>query len=383
MNKVKLADICKILNGYAFKSANYISKGIRIIRITNVQNGYIEDNSPAFYPIERKSEIENYLLKKDDLLLSLTGNVGRVALLPEEMLPAALNQRVACLRLNDEKVCDKKFLYYCLNNNSFERKCICSSKGIAQKNLSTEWLKSYKIELPEINIQKKIVDTLDKLNKLIFYRNTQLRLLDDLVKSRFTELFGDPLNPIKSKYLGDIALLERGKFSPRPRNDPRYYNGKYPFVQTGDIANSNHKLKTYHQTLNEKGIKVSKQFQEGTVLIALVGATIGATTILEIPMYAPDSIIGIIVNKKSYNNIFLELVLQFWKSKLKQMAPESARANINLNILRKLPIIDVDINKQNKYVDFVQKIDKSKVEIQKSLDKLEMLKKSLMQQYFG
>ena len=154
-------------------------------------------------------------------------------------------------------------------------------------------------------------------------------------------------------------------------------------MQTGDIANSNHKLKTYHQTLNEKGIKVSKQFQEGTVLIALVGATIGATTILEIPMYAPDSIIGIIVNKKSYNNIFLELVLQFWKSKLKQMAPESARANINLNILRKLPIIDVDINKQNKYVDFVQKIDKSKVEIQKSLDKLEMLKKSLMQQYFG
>ena len=96
----RLGDICNILNGYAFKSEDYISSGIRIIRISNVQKGYIEDSAPAFYPIDT-TNIGKYMLLEDDLLVSLTGNVGRVALLKKEFLPAALNQRVACLRIKD------------------------------------------------------------------------------------------------------------------------------------------------------------------------------------------------------------------------------------------------------------------------------------------
>ena len=98
MEMMKIGDACDILNGFAFKSDHYVDKGVRIIRIANVQKGYIEDNTPAFYPVETKG-IEKYMLAEGDLLMSLTGNVGRVAVLEKEMLPAALNQRVACLRL--------------------------------------------------------------------------------------------------------------------------------------------------------------------------------------------------------------------------------------------------------------------------------------------
>ena len=119
MDKVRIGDVCEILNGYAFKSENYVSSGIRVIRIANVQKGYVEDSTPAFYPLESKG-LEKYMLEEGDLLMSLTGNVGRVALLEKDMLPAALNQRVACLRLKSNAVL-KKFLFHFLNSDYFEK----------------------------------------------------------------------------------------------------------------------------------------------------------------------------------------------------------------------------------------------------------------------
>lgn len=202
-------------------------------------------------------------------------------------------------------------------------------------------------------------------------------------QSRFIELFGDPLHPAHSRALGDVAVLERGRFSPRPRNDPHYYGGAYPFIQTGDIANCGHRLTGYRQTLNDKGIHVSKKFSAGTIVIAIVGATIGATAILEIDVYAPDSVIGISVNNELYNNVFMETLLQFWQPELLRIAPESARANINLGILQDIPIIDVELALQEQFAAFVEQTDKSKLAVQKGLQELEILKKSLMQQYFG
>ena len=89
----------EILNGFAFQSGKYVENGIRVIRITNVQDGKIMDDDPKFYPKSSIKEIEKFILKKNDLLMSLTGNVGRVGFLPNELLPAALNQRVGCIRM--------------------------------------------------------------------------------------------------------------------------------------------------------------------------------------------------------------------------------------------------------------------------------------------
>ena len=189
----RLGDICEVLNGYAFKSEKYTSSGVRIIRIANVQKGYIEDTAPAFYPIDT-TDIEKYTLYEDDLLISLTGNVGRVALLKKEFLPAALNQRVACLRLKDSAQYDKSFLYCFLNSDYFENKCIQSAKGVAQKNMSIEWLKEYQIPNLSLVEQKEIAAVLNKISELISARTMQLSKMDMFVKSRFIELFGDPVS---------------------------------------------------------------------------------------------------------------------------------------------------------------------------------------------
>ena len=156
----EIGDIAEILNGYAFKSNNYVNNGIRVIRITNVQNGRIVDDNPKFYPENTKEPISKYALKENDLLLSLTGNVGRVGVLQKEFLPATLNQRVACLRPKKEKIL-AKYLFYLLNRNTFEKDCIKSASGVAQKNLSTIWLSKYKIPLPPLEVQKEIAEQIE------------------------------------------------------------------------------------------------------------------------------------------------------------------------------------------------------------------------------
>ena len=189
---MRIGDICNILNGYAFKSSKYVADGIRVIRITNVQKGFVEDTNPQYYPVSEQREIEKYMLCEGDLLMSLTGNVGRVGLLSAEMLPAALNQRVACIRIRNPAVIYKPFLFHLLNSDYFENKCILASQGVAQKNMSTEWLKEYPIPSFSMDKQMEIASIFDKIDDLIARRKEQVRNMDQAVKSRFIELFGMP-----------------------------------------------------------------------------------------------------------------------------------------------------------------------------------------------
>lgn len=206
---VKLGDVCELLNGYAFKSELYTDTGIRVMRITNVQKGEIVDDNPKFYPLDKQTEIQNYMLRENDLLVSLTGNVGRVGLLPKELLPAGLNQRVACLRPDETKIL-KGYLFSVLNQDKFEHDCIESSGGIAQKNLSTVWLQNYDIPLPPLDVQQQIVDEIENKQSAI---NHAREIIKSLEKERERERFYfagllDGINYNKVK-LGDLLDYEQ------------------------------------------------------------------------------------------------------------------------------------------------------------------------------
>lgn len=216
----KLGEICEILNGFAFKSSNYVSDGgIRVIRIANVQDGYISDEAPQFYPIGEMQSLGKYLLYENDLLMSLTGNVGRVALLSKDLLPAALNQRVACLR--PSRVINKKFLFHFLLNPLFVQDCIKAAKGVAQLNMSTEWLKEFPIPLPPLEEQERIVAELDRINAVMEDCRQLLRTLDTLAQSLFYDSFGDPISNPKAwpvKPLVDICSAISTGITYKPDN---------------------------------------------------------------------------------------------------------------------------------------------------------------------
>ena len=181
-NVVSIGDICRIMNGYAFQSKKYVKNGVKVIRITNVQKGEIVDNDPQYYPFDLMPEFSNYILEEGDLLLSLTGNCGRVGLLPAEMCPAALNQRVACLK-SDEQQINKMFLFATLNTYLFEADCMSAASGSAQKNMSTEWLKKYKILLPPKEQQLAFANFVEQSDKSKFELQKSIEKIDNLIKS--------------------------------------------------------------------------------------------------------------------------------------------------------------------------------------------------------
>ena len=237
MKTVKLGDVCNILNGYAFKSDSYVEEGIRVIRIANVQKGYIEDNNPVFYPLDSKG-LERYRLKEQDLLMSLTGNVGRVALIEREMLPAALNQRVACLRLKSDTIL-RKYLFHLLNSNFFEQQCMKASKGVAQKNISTEWIKEYEIPLYSIEKQQEIIRILDKTRYIISAKTKEICMLDNLIKARFVEMFGDVKYGTErwgGKLFKDITINLDSKRKPVKDADRKKMQGIYPYYGATGIV---------------------------------------------------------------------------------------------------------------------------------------------------
>jgi type I restriction enzyme S subunit len=276
-----------------------------------------------------------------------------------------------------------KFVYYYLlgNIHLLER----GFKGAGLKHISKKYIQNLDIPIFPIETQNKIVAVLDKASSLVERREESIKLLADLLRATFLEMFGDPISNSKNwdiERLEDIAKLERGRFSPRPRNDPSYFGGEFPFIQTGDINNSRYRLNTYTQTLNEKGIKVSKQFNAGDIIIAIVGATIGATSILQIDAYATDSIIAIKSTGKT-NNVFLEMLLRFYRQVLLDTAPEAARANINLSILGRLKIITPSIGLQNKYLEIDKRIEAETERLLNSLNQLTELQNSLIQKVFN
>lgn len=207
----KLGEVCELLNGYAFKSSQYVENGIRVIRITNVQNGYIVDNEPKFYPIDKENLLSDYMLSAGDLLISLTGNCGRVGILTEEFLPAALNQRVACLRIKDNSVV-KTFLFYLLNNKAFENKCMDEATGAAQKNMSTEWLKKQEFLIPPLPEQKRIVEILDQkfaqIDQLKQNAEKNLQNAKELFQAELTKAFSN--NTWEKKRLGKCGTFKNG-----------------------------------------------------------------------------------------------------------------------------------------------------------------------------
>lgn len=141
----------------------------------------------------------------------------------------------------------------------------------------------------------------------------------------------------KVRELEEVASVERGQFTHRPRNDPKFYGGPYPFIQTGDIARSRGKLvSSYSQTLSSRGLTASKKFPVGTIAVT-IAANIADSAILAIPMYFPDSIVGIIPSE-GVSTRFIELCIRRAKQHLDARAPQSAQKNINLQDLRPLKI---------------------------------------------
>ena len=193
------------------------------------------------------------------------------------------------------------------------------------------------------------------------------------------EKFGKVPTGWEVKKLKDIAQIQRGKFGHRPRNDERFYNGDFPFVQTGDVVESVFFLKGASQSLNALGASVSRSFPVNTIIMT-IAANIGFVALTRYEVFFPDSLIGINAKEDVINPSYLLLHLMRYKNILDAQATESAQKNINYSNLRPLPILfptkkEEQLQITNKVIAIFSEIDSKKTKIKI----LEQLKKSLMQ----
>lgn len=393
MKKIRLGDACDILNGFAFKSENYVDSGIRVIRIANVQKGYIEDNTPVFYPLET-NELDKYMLEEGDLLMALTGNVGRVAILKKEFMPAALNQRVACLRLKTDRVA-KDYLFHVLNSAFFGQQCIQSSKGVAQKNMSTEWLKDYEIPMYPKEQQELIADILDKTRNIIISRNYELKKLDDLIKARFVEMFGDAyLNEFgwKKIKIKNAVTVEPQNGMYKPQSDYVTDGSGIPILRIDGfydgVVTDFSSLKRLRCSENER--QKYLLYEDDVVInrvnsIEYLGKCAHINGLLEDTVYE-SNMMRMHFDSTRFHPVYVCRLLcsRFVYDQIVNHAKQAVnQASINQKDVLDFDIYEPPLKLQIQFADFVRAVDKSKVEIQKALDKTQMLFDSLMQEYFG
>ena len=250
-----------------------------------------------------------------------------------------------------------QYLYYVVSYMHLEK----YFTGATIPHIYFKDYKNEKFNLDSLDKQKEIIESLGRCEKVIESRKQELQLLDELIKARFVEMFGDPVS--NSHELPEATLPELGEFGRgvskhRPRNDPRLLGGEYPLVQTGDVANASLYIMSYNSTYSELGLKQSKMWSKGTLCIT-IAANIAKTAILEFDACFPDSVVGFIANEKT-NNIFIHYWFSFFQAILESQAPESAQKNINLKILSELKVIVPEKEKQNEFVDFVDQVNKSK-----------------------
>lgn len=383
MELVKINDVCKISNGFAFKSEKYTTEaGARIIRITNVQKSKIVDNDPKIYPFAELTKLDNYKIYENDILMSLTGNVGRVGKFPKELLPAYINQRICRVMPKSDNL-DADYLFHFLNSDKFENDAIKNSAGAAQLNLSTNWLANYEIPLPPLETQKHIAQILDDAVALRDKTAQLIKEYDALAQSIFLDMFGDPMHNSKKWRLvkfSEVGKLDRGKSKHRPRNAPELLNGPYPLIQTGDIANADRYIYNYKSTYSEIGLKQSKMWPKGTLCIT-IAANIAKTGILSFDACFPDSVVGFVPNDKT-NNLYVQYWMSFLQAMIEANAPMAAQKNINLAILKDLEFMLPPITLQNQFAEKIALIEQQKELAKQELKESEDLFNCLLQKAF-
>jgi len=379
--KKLLPEVCTIQYGFPFDSAKFSdSNGMPLIRIRDVVRGYSETYTTEEY----KSE---YIVHENDLLIGMDGefNIAKWG-----KTPALLNQRVC--RLAPKDSIDKDYLFYFMPIalKRIEEK----TPFVTVKHLSAKELNKIEIPVLPLEEQRKIAETLSKVDELIAFREQQLAKLDELVKSQFTEMFGDPINnPMKwivSK-IEDIAAQEKNALKAGPFGSALkkefYVRSGYKIYGQEQVICGDASFGDYY--IDEEKYKELKNcaVQAGDILISLVG-TYGKTLIMpdnyEAGIINPR-LMKITLNKNKVTPIYFKYYFESnaLKASMDANTHGGTMGILNLGIIRQMKIQVPPLSLQNQFAAFVERVDQQKQTVQQSLEKLELLKKALMQEYFG
>ena len=377
--------------GPGVRKNQYTSSGVKLLNVANLVEGKIELSTSSRYISEDEANgrYNHFLVDEGDLIIASSGiQVSyfekKMGIAEKKHLPLCMNTSTIRFKVLDKNITDIRYFMYFLKSNVFKKQIRKLITGSAQLNFGPSHLKKIKIEMPELKKQQEIVKKLDRVKKIIDIRNNQIIELNELIKSQFVEMFGNPIindKKFEFKQIGEVTKIVTG--TTPDTKDVENWNGGINWITPAEIKEDTLYIYETERKITEKGQK-SKSLTlmpKGTVIFS-TRAPIGKTAIAGIEMCCNQGFKNCICSI-NINNIYLYYVLKNNTIYFNNLGTGATFKELSKRVFEKVKIAVPPITLQNQFSEIVKQIDKQKFEIEKSLKKIQELYESLMEKYFG
>ena len=378
--RVKLGDIFEIGSGGTPSKSHpeYYGGDIPWVKTGDLKNEYLYEVED-FITEEGLKNSAAKVYEADTVLIAMYGaTIGATSILK---INACTNQACAAIKKNEQVI--PEYLYYFLRSK--KKKFVKDGVGGAQPNISAGYLKKVEMELPSIEDQRVIVDILEKISDIVIKRKQEIQSLDNLIKARFVEMFGDVQHEEKYKGIQLRELCTTMSGGTPSTKFPEYYEGDIPWISTVSLGPN------YIDGTNAKGNitqeavdnSATKLIPAGNILFGTrVG--VGKSSLNSVDICTNQDIVAIVgIDESKFNRLFIKHVLDAYQPYYDSIKKGATILGITGDDLKDTLIPNVPIEIQIEFEKFVNQVDKSKVAVQKALDETQLLFDSLMQKYFG
>jgi type I restriction enzyme S subunit len=343
-------DVGIFVDGDWVESKDQDPKGnTRLTQLADIGVGEFLDRSSRFLTSEKAKELKCTFLKEGDILVArMPDPIGRACIFPGDKHPCVTVVDVCIIRPNPREICNR-WLMWMINSPQFKRQLDQYISGTTRQRISRKNLQKLKIPLPPLEEQRRIAAILDKADGVRRKRKEAIRLTEELLKSTFLEMFGDPVTNPKGWEkikLGNLCTIVRGG-SPRPIND--YLGGSIPWIKIGDATEGDdiyiHKTA---EAIKPDGVKKSRYLEPGSLIFANCGVSLGFARILKIAGCIHDGWLAFSDLDKSINQIFLLKLLNSITEHFRAIAPAGTQPNLNTTIMKnfEIPVPPIDLQEK-------------------------------------
>ena len=386
MMRMRLNEICEVYSGYALKSFNDSEVGLPVVKIGNILTDGTLNLDECQYTTDCVNE--KYYSNKDDIYIALSGaTIGKIGIMDADER-YVVNQRVGIVRKKSDDVPQEYIKYFLLKQTN---RILQEAAGCAQPNISPKQIAEYSV--PEVSKEKmfEVCIVLDAIKRIIDMRKAELIALDNLIKARFVEVFGDTVT--NSLGWEEHRLEEYIDFmTSGSRGWAKYFVDKENelFITIKNVKNNHITLDNiqYIDAPDNKEAERTK-VRAGDLLISIT-ADLGRTGVVDTDIAEKGAYINqhlslVRLDKTRVNPLYVSYFLETESGRMQfeSKNQNGVKSGLNFDAIKSLKILVPPLEIQESYLAFIHQVDKSKVVVQKALDETQLLFDSLMQQYFG
>ena len=394
---IKISDLLSFQEGPGVRNTQYTTSGVKLLNVANLVDGKVDLSTSERYISEEEAygKYKHFLCDKGDFVVASSGIKveyidKKMGFIDESMLPLCMNTSTIRFKVLDPSALRIRYFMYYLKSQSFKEQLTRYITGSAQLNYGPSHIKQMVMPWIPLESQDKLIERLDRVQVIIEHKKQQLTCLDKLVKSRFVEMFGDPENNPKhwdKVSLSNVISNANNGMARRGNDTEGSIVLRLVELQDGFIDYSSPNRIVLTEAEKKRYLLKNRDFLFARVNgnPENVGRCAEFSDIGE-PVYHNDHIIRVHFDENVINGCFASALLNSAYGK-RQMAGQiktsAGQYTINQEGIGAIVTVLPPLELQNCFAAFVAEVDKSKLAVQQSLEKLETLKKSLMQRHFG